>query len=174
MNPDEQTLARLMAAAQRGDRAAYRALLLLVGPLLGRFFRRRVADSALDDLVQDTLMAFHTKRDSWDPARPFLPWLCAIARYRWIDHLRRHYAAAEQALDDSPGIEDGEAAIIARLGCDQLLAHLPEPQAAAIRVTRIEGLSTTEAAARLGQSESLIKVNVHRGLKKLAALVEED
>lgn len=174
MNADEQTLARLMRDTQRGDRAAYRALLGLIGPLLGRMFRRRVAESALDDLVQETLMALHRKRDTWDPARPFLPWLCAIARYRWVDYLRRHYAAAEQQLDDNHGMEDHEVAIIARFGCDQLLAHLPQPQAAAIRVTRIEGLSTAEAAARLGQSESLIKVNVHRGLKRLAALVEEE
>lgn len=174
MNADEQTLARLMAQAQRGDRAAYRSLLELVSPLLGRFFRRRVSDSALDDLVQETLMALHRKRDSWDESRPFLPWLSAIARYRWVDHLRRHYALAEQELDVSHGVDSGEAAMIARFGCDQLLAQLPVPQAEAIRVTRIEGLSTTEAAARLGQSESLIKVNVHRGLKKLAALVEED
>jgi RNA polymerase sigma-70 factor (ECF subfamily) len=174
MNADEQTLARLMAQSQRGDRDAYRALLTLVGPLLGRFFCRRVADSALDDLVQDTLMALHRKRHSWDPSRPFLPWLSAIARYRWVDHLRRHYAAAEQALNDSHGIDSGESAIIARFGCDRLLGQLPEPQAAAIRATRIEGLSTAEASVRLGQSESLIKVNVHRGLKKLAAMVEEE
>jgi RNA polymerase sigma-70 factor (ECF subfamily) len=174
MNADEQTLSRLMAQTQRGDRVAYRALLTLVTPLLGRFFRRRVAESALDDLVQDTLMALHRKRDSWDPALPFLPWLSAIARYRWVDHLRRHYAAAEQELHDTHGVDSGEAAMIARFGCDQLLAQLPLPQADAIRVTRIEGLSTSEAAARLGQSESLIKVNVHRGLRKLAAIVEED
>jgi RNA polymerase sigma factor (sigma-70 family) len=174
MNADEQTLARLMVLSQRGDRAAYRALLGAVAPLLGRFFRRRVADSALDDLVQESLMALHRKRDSWDPARPFLPWLSAIARYRWVDHLRRHYAAAEEALADCHGIDSGEDAIIARFGCDRLLGQLPEPQAAAIRVTRIEGLTTAEAAARLGQSESLIKVNVHRGLKKLAAMVEEE
>lgn len=174
MSADEETLARLMLASQRGDRQAYLALLGLAVPLLQRFFRRRVAESALDDLVQDTLMALHRKRDSWDPSRPFLPWLSAIARYRWVDHLRRHYAAAEQELVDVHGVDSDEAGIFARFGCERLLSQLPAPQAAAIRVTRIEGLSTAEAAARLGQSESLIKVNVHRGLKKLASLVEED
>jgi RNA polymerase sigma-70 factor (ECF subfamily) len=174
MTADEKTLARLMQQSQHGDRAAYLALLGLVVPLLRRFFRRRVAESALDDLVQDTLMALHRKRDSWDPARPFLPWLSAIARYRWVDHLRRHYAAAEHELDDSHSVESDEAGMFARFGCERLLGRLPPAQAAAIRVTRIEGLSTAEAAARLGQSESLIKVNVHRGLKKLASLVEEE
>lgn len=38
---------------------------------------------------------------------------------------------------------------------------------------KIEGLSVTEAAIKTGQSESLVKVNIHRGLRKLSALVEE-
>lgn len=171
---DEATLARLMAAGQRGDRAAYRQLLALCLPLLRRFFRNRLPESGIDDLVQETLMSLHQKRDSWDPARAFLPWLAAIARYRWVDHLRRGYARPEAPLEDVFGVESGEAAIVARFGCDRLLAQLPDAQAAAIRATRIEGLSTADAADRLGQSESLVKVNVHRGLKKLAALVEDD
>ncbi|MBB6229479.1 RNA polymerase sigma-70 factor (ECF subfamily) [Polymorphobacter multimanifer] len=164
-----------MAASQRGDRNAYHALLTLLLPLLHRFFRRYVHGSALDDLVQDTLISVHRKRDSWDPLRPFLPWLFAIARYRWVDHLRRHYRAGmEEQLVDNFSIDSGESAIMFRLGCDHLLSMLPEGQAQAIRVTRIEGLSTAEASARLGQSESLLKVNVHRGLKKLASLIEDE
>ena len=174
MTADEATLSRLMAASQQGDKAAYRQLLGLCGPLLRRFYVRRLPESALDDLVQESLLSLHRKRDSWDPSRPFLPWLAAIARYRWVDHLRRVYARPEAELHDSFGVESGEVAIIARFGCDTLLAKLPPGQAAAIRATRIEGLSTAEAAVSLGQSESLIKVNVHRGLKRLAALVEED
>jgi RNA polymerase sigma factor (sigma-70 family) len=174
MTADEATLARLMALAQRGDVSAYRQLLGLCAPLIRRVYARRLPDGALDDLVQETLMSLHRKRDSWDPSRPFLPWIAAIARYRWIDHLRQVYAAPQAELGDDFGIDSGEEAIAARFGCDRLLAMLPSAQAAAIRATRIEGLSTAEAAARLGQSESLVKVNVHRGLKKLAALVEDD
>lgn len=174
MMADEKTLARLMANSQRGDHDAYRALLALSIPLLQRFFRRQVPPSVVDDLVQDTLMSLHRKRESWDPTRSFLPWLLAIARYRWVDHLRRYYAAAEEELLDGHGADSGESAIIARLGCDRLLLQLPGAQANAIRATRIEGLSTSQAAERLGQSESLVKVNVHRGLKKLATLVEDE
>jgi RNA polymerase sigma-70 factor (ECF subfamily) len=174
MTADEATLARLMGLAQLGDAAAYRQLLGLCAPLIRRFYARRLPDGALDDLVQETLMSLHRKRDSWDPARPFIPWMAAIARYRWVDHLRRVYAAPEAELGDDFGVESGEAAIAARFGCDRLLAMLPEAQAGAIRATRIDGLSTAEAAERLGQSEALVKVNVHRGLKKLAALVEDE
>lgn len=174
MTADEATLSRLMVLAQRGDAAAYRQLLGLCAPLIHRFYARRLPDAALDDLVQETLMSLHRKRDTWDSARPFIPWIAAIARYRWVDHLRRVYAAPTAELRDDFGIDSEESAIAARFGCDKLLAMLPPAQAQAIRATRIEGLSTVEAAARLGQSESLVKVNVHRGLKKLAALVEDE
>ncbi len=163
-----------MEAAQQGNKAAYRQLLGLCESLLHRFYRSRVPESQLDDLVQEALMALHRKRDTWDPARAFLPWLAAIARYRWVDHLRRVYSRPEADLEDVFGVESGEATIIARFGCDTLLGKLPPAQAAAIRATRIDGLSIAEAAVSLGQSESLIKVNVHRGLKKMTALVEDD
>lgn len=174
MTSDEATLARLMRLAQGGDALAYRQLLGLVAPLLQRWFRRKLAPAELDDLVQDTLLAVHQRRASWDPARPFLPWLAAIARYRWVDRLRRAQVRAHDALPDEVAVESGEAALIGRLGCDRLLALLPGAQAAAIRSVKIEGLSVAEAAARLGQSETMVKVNVHRGLKRLAAMVEED
>jgi RNA polymerase sigma factor (sigma-70 family) len=174
MTNDEATLARLMRSSQAGDGVAYRQLLGLAAPLLMRWFRRKVAPADLDDLVQDTLLAVHQRRASWDPGRPFLPWLAAIARYRWVDRLRRAKVRDADTLFDDIAVESGEAALIGRLGCDRLLALLPPAQAAAIRAVKIDGLSVIEASARLGQSESMIKVNVHRGLKRMAAAVEED
>ena len=175
MTSDEATLSRLMQLAQAGDARAYRQLLGLALPLLQRWFRRKVAPADLDDLVQDTLLAVHQRRASWDPARPLLPWLAAIARYRWIDRLRRASLRNHDPLfDDDVAVESGESALIGRLGCDRLLALLPAGQAAAIRAMKIDGLSVIEAAERLGQSESMIKVNVHRGLKRMAAMVDED
>ena len=88
MQQDEPTLARLMAAAQKGDRTAYRTLLTEVQRWLEQYFRRRVAPQQLDDLVQEVMLAMHNKRATWDTSRAFLPWLAAIARYRWLDHLR--------------------------------------------------------------------------------------
>jgi RNA polymerase sigma-70 factor (ECF subfamily) len=139
MTSDEATLARLMRAAQAGDALAYRQLLGMAAPLLMRWFRRKVAPADLDDLVQDTLLAVHQRRASWDPARPFLPWLAAIARYRWVDRLRRARVRDADALFDDIAVESGEAALIGRLGCDRLLALLPGPQAAAIRAVQNQG-----------------------------------
>jgi RNA polymerase sigma-70 factor (ECF subfamily) len=171
MRPDEPTLLRLMHSSLSGDREAYVALLRACRLWLERYYARKLPPHQIDDLVQDTLIALHTKRATFDPARPFLPWLAAIARYRWVDHLRRqrHHAS----LDDvSPSVEPEDEAVLARLSLDAMLGALAPKQALAIRLVKIEGLSVDEASARCGQSAVLVRVNVHRGLRKLAALVE--
>ncbi len=164
----------LMARAQDGDRAAYRSLLELCQRWLKRYYARRTLPSVLDDLVQETMISLHRKRASYDPARPFLPWLAAIARYRWIDHLRRVGRAAETALDDDIMADPSDPGVVARLSLDRLLERLPERQSSVIRLVKIDGFSIAEAAAQSGQSEPLVKVNIHRGLKKLAACVESE
>lgn len=173
MSVDEPSLARLMTAAQRGDRAAYRALLSDCRLWLERYFARRIAPHHIDDLVQDTLISVHRKLATWDSSRAFLPWLAAIARYRWIDMLRRQRDVAELHDDDAMvGPED--EAVHARLSLDRMLTHLPAGQAQAITLVKIEGASIADASRICGQSESLVKVNIHRGLKKLAQLIESE
>lgn len=166
-------MARLMAMAQAGDRQAYGALLGESQRWLRSYFARRVPPSQLDDLVQETLLALHNKLATWDASRAFLPWLAAIARYRWVDHLRRIYRASETAADEQLAGADEEPAIAARISLERLFDHLPPPQARAIELVKIEGLSIAEASQSCGQSESLIKVNIHRGLKKLTAMIEK-
>ena len=174
MKADEVSLARLMAMSQEGDRQAYATLLDACQRWLRGYYARRIAPSQLDDLVQDTLMALHNKRASWDSTRPFLPWLAAIARYRWVDHLRKLYRAGECELGSDYAGHDDEPAISARITLDRLLELLPDPQARVIELVKIQGLSIAEASTATGQSESLVKVNIHRGLKKLAAIIEKE
>jgi len=175
MRADEISLARLAALSQRGDRAAYATFLGECQQWLRRYFLRKVGAEYRDDLVQETLLSVHAKLASYDPARPILPWLAAIARYRWVDQLRRIYKANDtvEEIDDLPGIDDPESEVTARISLDRLFAHLPEGQVQAIELVKIEGLTVAEAASACGQSESLVKVNIHRGLKKLAALIEK-
>lgn len=174
MVADEPTLARLMIAAQDGDKSAAHVLLTEAGVWLERYFRRRVPPHQIDDLVQEVLIALYTKRATWDPSRPFLPWLAAIARFRWIDHLRRVYKhGANELLDDDAAHDSDEEFVMARVSLDRLLGALPEAQARVIEMVKITGLSIRDAAEKTGQSESLVKVNIHRGLKRLAAMVEE-
>jgi len=170
---DEASLARLMAMSQQGDKQAYAALLEACQRWLRGYYARRIAPAQLDDLVQETLIALHTKRASWDSTRPFLPWLAAIARYRWVDHLRKLYRADETELAVDFAGQDDEPAIAARITLERLFGVLPPAQARVIALVKIEGLSIAEASEATGQSESLVKVNIHRGLKKLAHMIEK-
>ena len=170
----EATLRDLMQRAQAGDKQAYSVLLEQAGRWLARFFSQKIAADAVDDLVQDTLISLHRKRASYDPSRPFLPWLAAIARYRWVDRLRQTYKHAATALDFDIGEESHEDVVGAKISIDRLLDQIPNNQANVIRMVKIDGLSIIEAAAKSGQSEPLVKVNIHRGLKKLAALIESE
>ncbi len=159
----------LMAAAQAGQGDAYRRLLGELRPWLVRYYARRLPPSAVDDAVQEAMVAVHTKRHTYDPARPFGPWLAAIARYKWIDRLRAMKRSAADALPDDIAVGDHEAAVTSATVLAALLATLKEPQAAAIRLVKLDGLSIEEAAAATGQSPSLVKVNIHRGLARLSA-----
>ena len=161
----------LMAAAQRGDRRRYRRLLGELHPWLTRYFARRLPPAMIDDAVQDTLIAIHEKRHTFDPGRPFEPWLAAIARYKWIDKLRALKRMATEPLGEDIAIADHGSAVLSATILDQLLRALKPAQADAIRLVKIEGLSVEEASARTGQSESLVKVNIHRGLARLTTIV---
>ena len=173
MIADEATLSRFAGLAQQGDPQAYAALLGAARQWLLRYFRRRVLPHELDDLVQDTLLSLHRKLASYEPERPFMPWLAVIARYRFVDHLRLVYRRAEdQGVDADIAVESEEEAIAARISLERLFEALPAAQSRAIELVRIEGLSISEASASTGQSESLVKVNIHRGLKRLAELIE--
>ena len=143
-------------------------------PRLRRYSRALVnnRDDA-DDLVQDTLLSLHRKLASYDPTRSIIPWLAAIARYRFVDHLRLAYRNAADAIEDDMALaHNEEPALTARLSLDRLFEALPDAQCRAIELVKIEGLSISEALTSTGQSESLIKVNIHRGLKRLSALIE--
>ena len=162
----------LMVAGIAGDARAYQALLTLAAERLRRYFARRLVgrEADVEDLVQETLMAVHNKRSSYSPSLPFTAWLHGIARYRLIDHFRREGRRATVPLDDFDlAADDASDSVLAAIDIDALLAQLPAKQAAAIRLTRLQGLSTREAAEASGQSEPAVKVNVHRGLGRLMA-----
>jgi RNA polymerase sigma-70 factor (ECF subfamily) len=174
----ERQLKPLWLRAQAGDEAAYREALGRIAQRLRGYLRRRMQSlpDDLEDLVQETLLALHLQRGTYDASLPVSAWVLAIARHKLVDLWRRR--GRQQALHDP--IDDVDEGLLAQnqpeagsardLGI--LLAELPQAQRDAIVLTKIEGLSVAEASARTGASESAIKVQVHRGLKKLAALVQ--
>lgn len=165
---------RLMAAAQAGDGQAYEQLLRELDAWLRRFYARRLPTPAAEDARQDALLAIHAKRHTYVPSRAFGAWVMAIARYKWIDRIRDASRYAAAALDEEIPVEDhGEPAISAAT-VDDLLGQLKPAQARVIRLVKLKGLSIARASGATGQSVALVKVNIHRGLKKLAALVASD
>ncbi|ATW02886.1 sigma-70 family RNA polymerase sigma factor [Sphingorhabdus sp. YGSMI21] len=174
MIANEETFRRLMTKAQAGDKLCYSSLLTECEKWLRRYYARKINPAAIDDLVQETLISLHRKRASYDPARPFLPWLAAIGRYRWIDSLRKIYRHEHDQLYEDMVADPQDETVTAKVSLERLLDRIPPKQAEVISLVKIEGLSIIEASAKTGQSESLVKVNIHRGLKKLSAMVETE
>lgn len=175
---DETQLKALLLEGLGGEEAAHRAFLTEAAALLRGFFRNRLrgAPEDAEDLVQETLVALHTRRDTYDPAYPLTAWLYAIARYRLIDHLRRvRRRGPHKSIDgvdlgrDDPEYEASDA----RRDVGALLSALPEKQRTAIRLVKIEERSVREAAEITGYSESDIKISIHRGMKALTRLMVE-
>jgi RNA polymerase sigma factor (sigma-70 family) len=175
----ETELAGLMRAGLRGDAAAYRSLLGGLSAALRAYYKRRLAAigrsaSEAEDLTQEALMAIHTRRHTYDPAVPLLPWVHAIARYKLIDHLRRTRASSMdvpiESSEDLVGESDYAAAESA-YDMQRLLGKLPSKMRRSIEAVKLEGRSVAETAQRAGISESDVKISVHRGLKALAAAV---
>jgi len=173
----EAQLKTLLLASLAGDKAAYRGLLDTLGEVLRRYYRRRLppADANVEDLVQETLIAIHAKRGTYDTSLPFTPWLYAIARYKLLDHLRRarlRITIPLEAAGELCSADESEAAG-ARHDLEKLLANLPASTQEIIRRVKLDGLSTAEMAASTGKSEVAVRVGLHRGLKALNERLRE-
>lgn len=163
----------LMAAAQKGDKKAYNEALILCERWLKIYLPRRLAPEHVDDAIQETLMAVHRKRHTYDPSRPFPPWFVAIARFKWLDRLRSHYKHEQEELDDDHGVDSHEETVLSRIVLENVMTHLPPAQAEVLRLAKVEGRSIEEISMATGQSASLVKVNIHRARKKLVKLLEK-
>jgi RNA polymerase sigma-70 factor (ECF subfamily) len=131
----------------------------------------------VDDAIQETLIAVHRKRHTYQPDRPFKAWLGAIARYKWIDRLRAMQRQSTVRLDDElvePSVQSHESTVTSAHLLENLLARLKPSQTEVIRLVKLQGYSVEDASVMTGQSISLVKVNIHRGLARLSAFVETD
>jgi len=175
----EAELRALMVQSLAGDGAAYATLLRrLNGHLRAYYLRRLGSGRAADaeDLLQETLIAMHARRATYDTSRPFTAWVHSIARYKLIDHFRRNRRRAEEPLDDMDqlfAISDSNA-VEARIDVDRLLQRLPQKSRRLVRDVKLRGLSTIEAAEQHSISESAVKVGVHRALKSLGAEIQDE
>ncbi len=164
----------LMAAAQGGDARAYDRLLRECLPLLRSICRARLRDATdTEDAVQDALLTLHRVRATYDPARPFTPWISAIAERRALDRGRARGRRAGREIDIEhagpimdPSLPPAERGL-ERAELRAALRDLPASQAQALQLAKIEELSLTEASARSGLSVGALKVATHRALASL-------
>lgn len=162
-----------MVAAQNGHGGAYRRLLGEVSDWLTRYFQRRLPPGDIDDAVQETLLAIHRRRHTYDPHYPLGPWLAAIAKRKWIDQLRNLGQRPTDALSEDLSVEDHEASVISSSVLTSLLEELRPAQAQAILLVKVQGYSIEDASRETGLSPSAIKMNIHRGLTRLTAFIEK-
>ncbi|HEY2661306.1 MAG TPA: sigma-70 family RNA polymerase sigma factor [Caulobacteraceae bacterium] len=175
---DEARLKALMLRGLGGDAAAHGELLSAMSRYLRGYFARRIGSGAadLEDLVQDTLLAIHLKRGSYDPSQPFTPWAYAVARYKLIDHFRRGGVRKTVPLEDAgellaaETVEEGAV----RRDLNKLLDTLPPRQRQVMVDVKLAGHSIEEAGQRAGMSISAVKVTIHRGLKALGKRVRDE
>lgn len=174
---NEDHLKALMIRGQGGDAGAWRELLSLMGARLRIFFTRRMFSGAADveDLVQETLLAIHTRRMTYDAAQPFTAWAHAIARYKMIDHWRRNKIRNHAPLDDVADwlADETVEAPAVKSDLERIMAVLPEKQRKLVRDVKINGLSLAEAGLAMGISEGAAKVSLHRAMKVLTGRVRD-
>jgi len=175
----EDRLKALLVDGLAGDARAYHEFLRDLSGHLRAFLRRRLAQlpDEVEDLVQETLLAIHNQRHTFDPTQPLSAWVHAIAKYKLVDAFRRRARrdVLNVPLDDALAVlaETDMEPVEARRDLAKLLDSLPARQRLPIVCMKIEGLSVVETARRTGLSEAAVKVAVHRGLKALAAKIRD-
>ncbi len=182
MTTQEIELKALMLASLDGDAASHRALLDRLSRRLRAYYKGKLArigrgPAEAEDLVQEAVLAIHLKRHTYDPVEPLTPWVHAVARYKLIDFLRRtRTSLVDVPIDEADTIMAHDDNVDAESTHDvrRLMERLPKNMRCAIEAVKLDGQSIAEAAQRCGISESGVKVNIHRGLKALAALIAQE
>lgn len=169
----------LMRAGQDGDQAAYARLLREILPHVRALVRRRAyggaGDAEVEDVVQEVLLSLHLVRHTYDPARPFRPWLAGIVRHRLLDQVRRRARRGrhEVAVETLPETFAAAAANSGQEESDEIaalrraMADLSPGQRQAFELLKVKGLSLKQAAAETGLSVPAVKVAAHRAYKSL-------
>lgn len=170
----------LMAHAQEGNTVAYLRLLQEITPYLRALVRRWHKDNwDIEDTVQDILLTLHSIRHTYDPSRPFGPWLVGIANRRAIDRLRRR---GRQVLRETPltaeheataTIHDNDDDMLNKRRLNNALNDLPPVQRTAVDLLKLKEMSLKEASDATGMSIASLKMATHRALRTLRTLLSD-
>jgi RNA polymerase sigma-70 factor (ECF subfamily) len=165
-----------MLASLEGDAEAYRGLLRELTRHLRGYYQRRLPPETAEDLVQEVLLAIHTRRHTYDRSQPFTAWVYGIARYKLVDEYRRAKRRAAVPLDEAEELfaDDEATPATARRDLEKLLAKLPPDKRRLLVSVKLEGQSIADAAQQVNMSEGAAKVAIHRGLKSLIKSLGND
>lgn len=181
MSAETDRWTELMHAADAGDATAYRTLLESLAPHVRAWTtdgcrRAGAGNDAVEDVVQETLLALHLKRHTWDRSQPLAPWVRVIARHKLIDALRRNGRRVNLPIEDFAEVlpaaptgpsEDSKDA-------RRLLGQLTEKHRNIVTQISLEGRSAREVATALGMTEVAVRVTLHRALKQMATLYRKE
>lgn len=180
LESDEQRWSALMVSAQSGNESDYRQLLGELAEVVQRFLRSRFGSHHfIEDCAQEALIAIHQARHTYNPKRPFRPWLFAIVRNRAIDTLRKqqrrenvakHYQREQEVLAQP----NGQMSHPHEITEGPLFHSLSNQHREVLVLTKIIGFSIVETAEKLDISESAVKVRIHRAVGKLRKLMADD
>jgi RNA polymerase sigma-70 factor (ECF subfamily) len=174
---EEQRWSAAMARARAGNPEAYAELMAELADVVEAYLRVRfgaVRDSDfLEDCVQEALLALHRVRHTWDPRRPFRPWMFAVVRHKVIDLLRRREVRRSEPDPSERAAEPGRDPA-QRLDGARLLEALEPGEREALVLTKLEGYSLEEAAARAGVSLAAMKSRVHRAVQRVQKRLREE
>lgn len=172
---DEQRWSAWMAQAQRGDPLAYEQLLRELGRAIEAYLRVRFGRiDLIEDCVQESLLCIHQARHTYDPRRPFRPWMLTLVRHKTIDLLRRrqNWVDVRQAATAAVQGADDPQRLARLIDGIRILDQLDPDHREVITLAKYAGYTTAEAAQWLGISESAVKARLHRALRSVARYLE--
>ncbi|MEM9176919.1 MAG: RNA polymerase sigma factor [Myxococcota bacterium] len=173
---DEERWSEWMTRAQQGDRESYASLLAELSTVIESFLRVRFGSATfVEDCAQDALLSIHRSMGSYDPKRPFRPWLFAIVRRRVVDELRRRAPASEREAKRAEAAALGPTGQVERaLDGAKLLARLSPDYRDALVWTKFAGYSIAEAAEMAGVSQVAMKTRVSRAVRAVRREMERE
>ena len=170
-----------LADARAGDQQAFAAIFRDVQPSLLRYLHVIAADAA-DDVAGDTWLQVIAGLGGFrGDERAFRAWLFTIARHRTIDWARsrtrrQSLPARLGAINGQQVMPDTADVVLERLSTRTILsavAALPEDQAEIIVLRVVAGLGAPEVAQIVGKTPGAVRVAAHRGLRRLAAVLDQ-
>jgi RNA polymerase sigma-70 factor (ECF subfamily) len=174
-NADELRWAAWMVLAHRGDQYAYQQLLIELANAIETYIRARFGNiDCLEDCVQECLLAIHKARHTYDPSRPFRPWLFTIVRHKTIDLLRRDREHGDPRHVELLDAGSDPQELQRRLDGVKVLENLAPDHREAIALTQYAGCTTAEAAVQLGITEAALKARLRRGLLAIRRALEAE